>query len=928
MKNTTNYLAFNRGLVSPLALARLDLKRVGMSAEEMTNWMPRALGSMSLRPGTRYMHSTRNNGACVLIPFVFSTTDTALIELTDTKMRVSSGQDNIYLSRPTVTTTLTNGGFTSDLSGWTDADEAGAASSWDNSLGFGTMLLEGTGVNEARRRQEVTVSGGNLNTEHSLLFYVNRGEGFLRVGSAAGDSDYADIPLTKGWYSIAFTPTANFHIEFASVVNRPTQIFSVSIGAGAVFEITTPWVAADLESLSWDQSGDVIFVASGGSTVQYRIERYATRSWAVVEYRPKDGPFRTINTSAVRLTPGALQGETTLTASRGFWEADHVGAIFRVESSGQEVEVDVTAEDQWSDPIRVTGIEDGRKFTVTRAGTWSATVTLQRSVAEPGAWVDVATYTSNASVTFDDGLDNQIIYYRIGVDTGDFTSGTAELSLSYSNGSIRGIARVVSITNDTTAVVDVLKPFGGTDATPNWWEGVWSDKRGFPSAVTFYDGRLWWAGNDRIYGSISDAFDSFDDEEEGDSGPITRSIGSGPVEAINWLLPLSQLVVGTQGSELVAKSSNIEEPLTPTAFRLAPVSTQGSRKDVPAVRVDSSGIFAQRCGSRLFEVLPENGGFTYASRELTSIIPEIGEPGIRRIAVARQPDTRIYCVRDDGKCAVLVFDPVEEVNCWVLIETDGSFEDVAVLPGTIEDQVYFVVNRPGWPGGRFVEVLAPDFQTRGGHETYLSDCCYLRQGPRTSTITGAGHLAGRNVVVWGDGRYIGEFTVSTGGVVTLPDDSPVNSAVIGLPYTARFKSTKLGHILRDGRTSLTQRQRIDHVGLVLNTTHVKGLEFGQDFENLEPMPVFEKGGLIGDLVPPNLVFGQSGSTAEVPGLGRIWCPIYGDPDVDSIWYAYEEDSIPVSGTWDTDARLCLKAQSPFPCTVLAALVDHTTNFKG
>lgn len=928
MKTPTNYWSFNRGLVSPLALARIDIKRVGMSAELMTNWMPRALGSMSLRPGTRYMHATRDNDPCVLIPFIYSTDDTAILELTPTRMRVSRGSDSIWLARPTVTTVLTNGGFTSDLSGWTDADEAGAASVWDNSLGFGTMLLTGTGNAEARRRQEVTVSGGNAGVEHSLLFYVNRGEGTLRVGSSAGASDYANISLRRGWYSIAFTPTGNFHIEFASIVNRPTQIFSVSIGAGAVFEILTPWTDDELQGLTWDQSGDVVFVASK-SRVQYRIERYATRSWAIVEYRPNDGPFRAINRSAVTLAPGALQGTTTLTASRAFWLQSHVGAIFRVESSGQRVAASITAADQWSGEIRITGVEDTRKFTVERSGTWSATITLQRSLGAPGAWTDVATYTSNGSVEFDDGLDNQIAYYRIGVKTGNFTSGTAEVSLTYSSGSIRGVCRVVSITSATVAQVDVLTPFGGTEPTRVWWEGVWSDRRGYPSAVCFYDGRLWWAGNDRIYGSISDAFDSFDDEQEGDSGPISRSLGSGPVDSINWLLPLGQLIVGTQGSEMVAKSSNIEEPLTPTAFRLAPVSTQGSRARVPAARVDTSGIFVQRCGSRVYEVLPDNGGFTYASRELTSIVPEIGQPGIRRVAIARQPDTRVYCVRDDGKCAVLVFDPVEEVNCWVLLETQGRFEDVAVLPGPIEDQVYFVVNRlDNWPGNRFVEVLAPDYLSRGEFVSYLSDCSFNYEGPPTGAITGGAHLANRQVDVWGDGRYIGRFTMSAGGVVTLPPDVLVSFAVIGLPYEARFRSTKLGHTLQDGRTSLTQRQRIRQVGLVLGNTHVRGLEIGQDFDHLEPLPVVEKAGIVGDLVPPDLAFEHSRDTAFVPGLGAIWAPIGGDPAVDAIWRAYEMDSIPVSGGWDTDARLCLKAQSPLPCTVLAAIVVHDTNFKG
>src|SRR5690606_37774116 len=112
-------------------------------------------------------------------------------------------------------------------------------------------------------------------------------------------------------------------------------------------------------------------------------------------------------------------------------------------------------------------------------------------------------------------------------------------------------------------------------------------------AVALYDGRLWWAGRDRVFGSVSDAFDSLDDGVEGDSGPIVRNIGQGPVDTINWLLQLQQLVGGTQSQELVAKSSSLDEPLSPTASRLLPACTVGSSNGQRAVKIDNTAIFVQ-----------------------------------------------------------------------------------------------------------------------------------------------------------------------------------------------------------------------------------------------------------------------------------------------------------------------------------------------
>ncbi|MGL9734735.1 MAG: hypothetical protein ACR5LF_00270 [Symbiopectobacterium sp.] len=101
----------------------------------------------------------------------------------------------------------------------------------------------------------------------------------------------------------------------------------------------------------------------------------------------------------------------------------------------------------------------------------------------------------------------------------------------------------------------VLKDLGNTDSTTDWYEGAWSPESGYPSAVAIYEGRLWWAGSDRIFGSYSDSYDSFDDgfnTEDlvaDDASGINRSIGSWPVATINWMLPLLQLMIGTDECE-------------------------------------------------------------------------------------------------------------------------------------------------------------------------------------------------------------------------------------------------------------------------------------------------------------------------------------------------------------------------------------------
>src|SRR3546814_906803 len=179
---------------------------MALSAETQTNWMPRALGSMMLRPGLEYIDSTKGDLLAKHIPFVKRTvSDMALIELTDSVMRVRIDDD--VITRVSVSTAVSNGTFDTDLTGWTDADESSATSAWATG---GYLSLTGTRFNAAIRRQEVTVGASDQNKEHGLRVVVERGNALLRVGSASGGDQYiAETTLRPGTHSLAFTPTGN-----------------------------------------------------------------------------------------------------------------------------------------------------------------------------------------------------------------------------------------------------------------------------------------------------------------------------------------------------------------------------------------------------------------------------------------------------------------------------------------------------------------------------------------------------------------------------------------------------------------------------------------------------------------------------------------------------------------------------------------------
>lgn len=877
--------AFNRGLVSKLGLARTDIKRLALSAETQTNWMPRVLGSMMLRPGLAYTGGTADDNIAYHLPFVYASDDTAIIEFTDEVLRIKV--DETPVTRPSVSTAVTSGDFSS-ATGWTDADEGSAVSA----ISGGQLSLVGTDFAAAIRYQDVTVAPGDLNVQHALRITVLTGSVTFQVGfSGSSDDGYITrTTLGTGVHSLAFTPSSDFRITVENTTQYAALVDSIEIEAAGIMEIPSPYVEDDLKYIRFDQSADVVYLACKGYQ-QRKIERRGTYSWSLVLYQPNDGPFRNINITNIRLTPSALSGDITLTASRNLFRTSNVGGLYKLDSSGQQVQATLTGEDQFTSDIRVTGVgASQRQFTITITGTWSATITLQRSVGETGNWVDVTTYTGNTSTTYNDSLDNQIIYYRIGIKTSQYTSGSAAVTLSYSSGTLSGIVRVTAYNSATSVNAQVLVPLGGTASTDNWYEGEWSPRRGYPSAVVLAQGRLWWAGKSRIYGSVSDGFESFDSDTEGDSGPINRSIGSGPVDNVNWLVRMKRLLIGTEGAEWTAQSSSLDEPLTPSNFALDDPSTQGSAEVAP-VKIDSRTLFVQKSRTKLYQIsnMGDSAYGEYASAPLMELAPEVGQPGIKRLAVQRQPDTRVHCVRDDGKVAVLISQPAEDVMCWVLVETDGVVEDVIVLPGTEEDKVYYCVARTiNGSTKRFLERWALESQCVGGSLNHQADAYITYSGSSTTTIPVA-HLPGESVVVWGNGKDLGTYTVSGGGSITVSE--AVTSAIIGLTYTAQFKSAKLAFAAQQG-TALAQNKKISYIGLILANTHYQGLRYGPDFDTLDDLPLVEGGA---------------------------------DTAADTVWESFDSDRISFNGEWSTDSRICIEASAPRPATVLAAIIGMKTN---
>jgi hypothetical protein len=959
-------LAFNRGEVSKRALARVDVERMRLAAECVVNWQPAVDGSMSLRAGTEFMFSTRSDAACQPIPFVFGKDDTALLEITESLRVIDS---DALVTRASVSTTVTNGDFSSST-GWTLAATDGCTANI-NSTVAGSLYLAATargGIVSCLR--SVSVAGGDQATAHAFRIAVTRGPLIFMVGTTSGGSELIGrTELGTGTHSLVCTPgTGTIYVKFESRDRRGKIVDSITVESAGTFEMTAPWAAADISKLRTDQSGDIVFVACDGYQ-QRKIERRDNNSWSIVNYQSDNGPFSFVETNGVTLTPSVYEGDGTLDASVPMFLSSDVGKMFRIFSAGQTNQAILGAAGEVSEAIRVSGVgTSDRAFSYVRAGTWSGTIALERSIegADTG-FKEVATQTGNGTTSFDDSAshNNVVAWYRMRFKT--YTSGAATVSFTgWTVGSITigsaaavsgraGICRITGYTSPTQVLIEVLEAFSEVTASSDWQPGDWNNADGWPTEVKFHEGRLCWFRGDRRWGSASDQYYNFQIDGEGDSAPFNRSFGAGPVQRINWALSLTRLIVGRDMSIDPIRSSSFEEPLTATNNTAKSASTKGAA-NLPAAKVDGRAIYVEKSGRRIYELVYSVEIGDYRPRDLTRLTPDIGLPGFVGVTVEEQPDTTIHFTRSDGEVAQLLYEPGDEVVCWSRFMTLGVVEHVVTLPGDDEDNRYYVIKRTiNGSTKRFWEKLATRAQCAGGTLNRQLDCFKAISQASSATITGLSHLEGETVGIWANGKDLGTATV-TGGSATASE--AVTTAIVGLTGTSFtydsstaaasvtalakyngypaevFANAATGGELRYVGTvtvaagiitlpnNRTAKKIIAYLGYKAPFCSAKLAYGAQMGTALTQNKKVDKVGLVAfDFHYQGLQYGS-----KIDNLQPLPLVEGGqDTPADTVWSEFDRPMIGLSDSFDADSRLHLLAAAPRPVTLSAAVVAVTTN---
>jgi len=494
---------------------------------------------------------------------------------------------------------------------------------------------------------------------------------------------------------------------------EPPETYPAVWANQSVYQIYTPYAEADLLDLNLESSADVIYITHPDYQT-YTLSRYGEYDWRLELYEPEDGPFMAENITATTLTPSAKTGTVTLTASTGIFYSTHVGSLWKVRHyiEGQ------TASTAFGSATTGSSIACFTTWRLVTHGTWTGKLRIEKSTDSGSTWTALRTFTSsddfnvNTSGTEDIEINTEPFLVRANMY--DYSSGTCNADLTTDSFYQEGICKGVTYSSATSLICTSVKDFGLTTASTSWAEGSWSDRRGWPSVSRFYQDRLCFAGTDSepmtIWMTQTGNYTSFYRHSTLlDTDGITTNLPSRQLNAINGLVALKRLIAMTSSSEWTI-GSNSGTALTPLSIEQSVEGYRGSSGITP-VLVGNEAIYIQSNGKVVRNLGYEYGSDSFTGAELNILAKHLFDRwSIVDMAYQQDPDSIVWCLRDDGVLLGMTYMREQEVVAWFWVDTgtiagndDAEIESIATIPGEGYDELWMSVKRGDY---RFIEVLS------------------------------------------------------------------------------------------------------------------------------------------------------------------------------------------------------------------------------
>lgn len=837
--------SFAAGELSSTLYARVDLSKYHIGAARLLNFFVDYRGGASNRPGFEYICRCKDSANPTrLIPFQFSIVQTYELIFSNGSMRViKNGAQELNTAKTIIGVTNANPGVF-------------------NVAAHGYVL----------NQQIYTLVIG--------MTQVNNKDYFI---ASVVDANHFTV---KDWNGNVIN-TSGFGIFSSGTV-------------ASVYEVVSPYAAADLALLKFTQSADVMTICHP-SYVPYDLTRTGDTAWT----------FTAIAIGSSAVAPGA----PTVTPTGGAATTNYSYKITSVNAAGQESVASPAGVALNAINIATVAGSVGLTWPVA-AGAVSYNV--YKALQSDGTVIPTgALHGYMTTVTTNAAVDTNIVpdfTFAPPTNTNPFAAGNDPIAVTYDQ---------------------QRKVYAGSNSLP---ETFWMSK---PGQFNNFD--------------ISDPIQPSDS--------IVGTLVSRQVNNIKYMVSMpGGLIMLTGGGAWQVSGGAQGAVLTPSTITATPQAYNGCA-DVEPLTINYDILYVQQKGTVVRDLSYSFYTNIYTGADLSVLSNHLFVGySIKEWTYAEEPFKIVWAVRSDGALLSLTYLKEQEIAGWAKHETQGRFQSISSIQEGQENAVYVVVQRiVGGAAVSFVERLHTRLMPYGSEDAFFvdaglaNDLVYpnallflseavgsiiigadanvfgvgdvgkvIRAGGGIMTITnyilpnevvatvtrpitdvdkekipvtvwpqpsgtwsmtmpttifsGLDHLEGETVTILGDGSVFPNQVVLN-GTVTL--SQPCSKVAIGLAYKAQLQTLYL-----DTGEPTIQGKRKNIIAMSMRVDQTRGLEAGPTFDDL---------------------------TA------------YKDRDLNTIGQPIElftgDQRLIIGGGWSTEAQMCVEQTNPLPATILGLIPE-------
>ena len=576
----------------------------------------------------------------------------------------------------------------------------------------------------------------------------------------------------------------NYYCIAATTGNAPPNATYWYPLPSSAYEIPSPYQEADLFSIHYVQSGDVLTLVHPNHAPR-ELRRLGATTWTL--------------TTITFVAPVAVPGAPTVTASRG--DALNItgitqanpGVVTTVGNHGFAI----------GDSVYINGGTMTQLSGFYLVNTTPATNTFSVKAYDTGIPVNTTTYTAWSSggfVQFGDkslDFDNYYVVTAIAQNAVDESAASpsgnvinnlnaigAKNTISWSAvaGALRynvykrqsGLYGYIGQTAATSFDDDNIAPDMGI--TPPIVETPFNSANNYPRSVSYFEQRRIFAGTNNApqtiwmtrSGTESDLSYSLPVK---DSDRINLRVAAREVNTINHIVPLTQLLLLTSSAEWRVSPIN-SDALTPTTISVRPQSYIGANDVQPEI-VNNTVVYCAARGGHVREL-----GYSWQASGFVT-----GDLSIRAahlfddltlvdMCYSKSPQPILWFVSSNGNLLSLTYMPEQQIGAWAQHDTLGLYESCTAVAEGNEDRLYVIVKRTiNGNSVRYIERMA------SRQITTLEACFFVDAGlTYDGTNTTATTVTVSGGTTWGPSDVL-TITSST-PIFAFPATTDVNDAIV------------------------------------------------------------------------------------------------------------------------------------------------------